>query len=425
MGIRLRSLVILLGIILMSSSSSVYADEVVVEVDDLNVRSGAGLHFDQIMQVEKGQEFSILKEQDEWVQIEADGQKGWIAKWLTKEKESLDTNTVIVNTSTLNVRSYADTDSEIVGSFHRDDTVKYITQKDDWYQVQTTSGQEGWIAGWLVKEVEGESHTTESDVVKRASPDGITAERIQLLYNHTNLRSSPSTKSRVVGTENEGETLQVVEKQGDWFKVKYKGSYAFVADWIVLEKESNSDQADGNLNGKNILIDAGHGGRDSGAIGVSGAFEKDYTLKTALALKEVLESNGANVQMTRKSNIYLPLFLRSYFSNSSSADVFLSLHYNSTPQNTAARGINTYYFHERDQNLATYVQRNMIEATNFQDRGIKHGNFHVIRENHKPSLLLELGFLSDLDEEHIIEQEEYHSRVSQGIAEGLIAYFQN
>src|SRR5690606_23690158 len=101
-----------------------------------------------------------------------------------------------------------------------------------------------------------------------------------------------------------------------------------------------------------------------------GQVESEYTLQTVQILKAVLEQHGAKVLLTREADYYVPLTSRSSLSNLENADVFISVHYNSTPEHPSASGIGTYYYHDRDLHLANYVQKGLMETTNLQDRGV-------------------------------------------------------
>ncbi|KHE66792.1 N-acetylmuramoyl-L-alanine amidase, partial [Halobacillus sp. BBL2006] len=271
-----------------------------------------------------------------------------------------------------------------------------------------------WVAGWLVNNTQDESSIPTGSIF------------VSVKYNGTNIRSGPGTTDKIVGRGHKGDQFQVIVKQGQWYKVQYENKSAYIAGWLVNEhngKPDSSQQVSGNLKGKTIMIDAGHGGKDSGALGRGGSYEKKITLKTALSLKSQLERSGAKVLMVRKTDEYVPLSIRSFYSNASEADVFISLHYNSAPLNVAASGISSFYYHEKDKPLAASIQAGMVGSTNLIDRGTLYGDFHVLRENRKPSVLLELGFLSDAIEEQTVRSSKYQTEVSQGITQGLINYF--
>ncbi|UOQ93836.1 N-acetylmuramoyl-L-alanine amidase [Halobacillus shinanisalinarum] len=249
--------------------------------------------------------------------------------------------------------------------------------------------------------------------------------KVTLLYNGTNIRTGPSSNNKVVGRGHKGDQFDVLNKEGQWFKISYKDMEAYVAEWIVKAGSSptpSNKESDG-LSGKTIMIDAGHGGFDPGAIGANGSYEKTLTLQTAEKLKNAIEQNGAHVMMTRSNDSYVSLSARTILSNSSKADAFVSIHYNSFPQDISTSGISTYYYHNNAKSLASNLQSSLAETTDFRDRGVKHGNFHVLKNNKKPAVLLELGFLSNPKEERVVKSSGFQNKVSQGITNGLIHYF--
>ncbi len=189
------------------------------------------------------------------------------------------------------------------------------------------------------------------------------------------------------------------------------------------QKDDHRLHKEYDFTGKLIVLDPGHGGRDVGAIGVSGGYESYYTLHTAEYIKDHLELRGAEVILTREQDEDLLLTERSEISNLLDADAFLSIHYNSTSQAPEAAGISTYFYHNRDQKLAEFIQTQLLLHTDLNDRRIHQENLQVLRTNNQPSLLLELGFISNEEEEKVIQTEEFLNQISNGITNGLAQYF--
>jgi len=158
---------------------------------------------------------------------------------------------------------------------------------------------------------------------------------------------------------------------------------------------------------KRILIDVGHGGKDPGAIGVNGIQEKDVVLDIALELLSLNENSEKpmDIYLTRYSDTLFSLFDRTKLAKALEADVFISLHCNHS-DNPNARGIEVYVANNTSQysKEATWIAFKLQGAFNkelgFESRGVKFGNFQVLRETvgYCPSVLLELGFLSNWDE---------------------------
>ena len=190
----------------------------------------------------------------------------------------------------------------------------------------------------------------------------------------------------------------------------------------------------GGIGGKIIALDPGHGGSDPGAIGPTGLQEKQVTLPIAEYLKSILEAKGAKVILTRTTDVdvYGPhasgvdeLQARVNVANGNQADAFISIHINSF-SNPNVGGIATYYFDGSDQSkkLASSVQEQIAEHNGFNgDRGIQPGNLYVLRHSLMPSILVELGFISNPKEEGHLKESETQKDFANELAKGLELYF--
>jgi N-acetylmuramoyl-L-alanine amidase len=158
---------------------------------------------------------------------------------------------------------------------------------------------------------------------------------------------------------------------------------------------------------KRIVIDVGHGGKDSGAIGINGIQEKDIVLEIALEILSLNKQSKTplDIYLTRYSDTFISLSDRTKLAKVLKADVFISLHCNHS-DNPNARGIEVYVaravsnYSKNATWLAFQFQAEFHKKLGFESRGVKFANFQVLREtiNFCPSVLLELGFLSNADE---------------------------
>lgn len=188
------------------------------------------------------------------------------------------------------------------------------------------------------------------------------------------------------------------------------------------------------LAGKKIMVDAGHGGSDAGAIGPAGGREADVNLAVSTSLKGKLEALGAEVRMTRTtdSNVAYPgasqreeLEARVALANSWPAEVFVSVHSNSAT-NPAAHGTETYHSRNASQaskDLARAVHQEMVPATGFRDRGVKEAGFYVITHTRMPAILVETGFISNAVEEQHMLNPEVQERMAAAISKGVEKVF--
>ncbi len=169
-----------------------------------------------------------------------------------------------------------------------------------------------------------------------------------------------------------------------------------------------------------VIIDAGHGGHDQGARSVSGMPEKVLALDTAQRTAKILRSKGFRVIETRSRDVFIPLDRRAEISNRESGAIFVSIHYNWAPRR-AASGLETYYFSSRSRRLAANILKEIRGAYPTKDRGVKYARYHVLRENRRPAVLCELGFLSNAYDNGYVQKADYRQRLAEKIAAGIIA----
>ena len=214
-----------------------------------------------------------------------------------------------------------------------------------------------------------------------------------------------------------------------------------------------------------IVIDAGHGGHDTGTIGPNGLLEKDLVLDVALRLGKLLESRlGADVIYTRDDDTFIPLETRTAIANEHQADLFISVHANSS-QDASARGVETYYLNftsnpealevaarenavseksihelqdlvkkitlkekiEESRELASDVQLSLytgLSAKNptLRNRGVKKAPFVVLIGANMPSILAEISFVSNPTDEKKLETPEYRQKIAESLYKGIAKY---
>lgn len=182
------------------------------------------------------------------------------------------------------------------------------------------------------------------------------------------------------------------------------------------------------LTEKLIILDAGHGGYDLGCKAGS-CHEKSMTLSTTLMTQKILTEMGYRVLLTRSRDIFLTLKKRTEIANETKSKLFVSVHYNSA-KNSDAKGIEVFYYKSEDKwrsgsskKLADSVLSALIAKTGANNRGVKNGNFFVIRETKMPAILIEGGFITHEDERALIKDSQYREKIAKGIAEGIDRYF--
>jgi len=175
---------------------------------------------------------------------------------------------------------------------------------------------------------------------------------------------------------------------------------------------------------KTIVLDPGHGGVDMGATGRQGTREKNVNYEVIIRLKKLLEEAGANIILTRNDDSFISLYERSLMANYYFADIFVSIHTNFHP-NGNVRGIEVYHYQGRDDGnlLAKSIEMELANYTRLSSLGVKTNDFVVIRETQMPSVLVELGYLSNLEEENIIKTDEFREEAANGIFQGILEYY--
>ena len=251
---------------------------------------------------------------------------------------------------------------------------------------------------------------------------------------------------------------------------KLKNPYQLILDLTGKEKVSKKGPYINlarqlGLGIKTIVIDPGHGGKDSGAIGPTGLEEKVVTLKIAKLVKKMLEKRlHVRVILTRTKDVFVPLVRRPAIANSKKADLFISIHVNASPDRHA-RGIETYYLNfttdpeamrvaalenavsnkglsdlqdlvkailantklSESRFLAEKIQESLVKTlskhyTHIVDRGVKYAPFLVLVGTRMPAVLVEVSFITNPQEEKRLRSKKYLMYIAKGIVNGIISY---
>ncbi|MGM0523659.1 MAG: N-acetylmuramoyl-L-alanine amidase [Bacillota bacterium] len=339
---------------------TIIAEVATINADDLLVRGGPGTAYEPIGHVNTGDAFTIEATESPWLQITYNNTTGWV---------------------------------------HED----YVTISSE------SPGDES------DEELETETST---DIPTQTFPY---ETRISMPVVH--VRQDTSLTSEIILKLNKNDHVTITSEQGDWYQVELDDATGYIKKQ-VLDLTLTTPVGQSPLLNKTIVIDPGHGGIDVGAISLNDEYESQFAMQTGRVLERYLARQGANVVFTRDDDYYYSLTSRATLSNYLQADMFLSLHYNSEPASPSANGINTYYREPGFEVLAETVHTSLLAETSANDRGVASGNYSVLRNNRRPGLLLELGFLSNRTEEQNIKQASYHEKLAKGITDGVINYFE-
>ncbi len=173
-----------------------------------------------------------------------------------------------------------------------------------------------------------------------------------------------------------------------------------------------------------VVIDAGHGGKDVGASGASGQYEKDFTLSVSKKVEKLLGQEPAiEVFMTRTDDSFISQEsrFRPKYANKLNADVFISIHGN-TFSDPDVSGTETFYYHENSRLFAETLQKHVVEATGFRDRGVMKKDLFVVKDTKMPAALIEVGYLTNLEDESKMWTDDFQNLVATSIVEGIKEY---
>lgn len=376
--------------------------------NQINIRTSPTTSAKAVGQLAPGEKINYVDTYHSWHIIEFGGDECYIASWLT-DIEYAASQEIILLYDTINIRDNASTNSKVIAQGNKNDTYKVTGEKNGWLQIRLPDGKTGYVAGWLTSY--NSNYFSEGSQGHKKTTDEL------------NLRTGPSVNNSRITTLKKGESITVVETVDGWSKVVASGGIVgWVNDYYLKDVYP--------LSGKVILLDPGHGGKDPGAISFSGKYEKHINLEVTNKLKNALESLGAKVHMTRNSDTYIANKERGRMADRLNADIFLSIHHNSL-NNSDYFGLSTYYntikykSPSHGYNLAEAIYLNAITINGVYRDGILDRNFEVLRETNRPAALIEIGFMSNPQEEMNIHNVSFQNVMVEKIANGIVDYFRN
>lgn len=373
--------------------------------------------------------------------------------------------TVVVTGNVVNIRSGPDTTFATISQVVAGDSLKVIGTQGEWYQVRLANGKEGWIANWLVKE-----SSSGEEVISKGPPNALifnqfvpgvdksllslgigknnqvqvqksTATQMVLTIDNNHLNNFTTVLSQLNTAQGPISRVQINSEGTNTLRLTLDlrpGAYCTVktvdGELTINGYSRNLTKGEG-LQGKVIVLDPGHGGTDMGATGlVLKLTDRDVGWAVAEQLKPLLEAKGAIVLLTRPDNMMaMALNQRAPVANRVEADAFISIHADSVAPNTQPSGRKVFYYApSTTPTLATqkYVRLELaqcIEEGVLSQTGrpgqVQTANYAVLRENDRPCVLVETGFLSNAQEEALLATDAYRLQIAQGICQGLEKYF--
>jgi N-acetylmuramoyl-L-alanine amidase len=173
-----------------------------------------------------------------------------------------------------------------------------------------------------------------------------------------------------------------------------------------------------------VVIDPGHGGKDSGAPGIGGLLEKDVVLPIGQKVAAILEQHGVQAVLTRDADFFVELQGRVDIAERTNATLFVSIHANSVDNRPDVNGLEVYYY-DSGYSLAEVVRNTILQNIGtIKDRGTRKARFYVLRKSSMPSILVETGYMTGREDNPRLATRDYQNRMAEAIASGILKYLQ-
>lgn len=399
-----------------------------VTTDDLNIRSSANSTSTVLGKVNTGGKLSVYAVEGSWLKISYQGQYGYVSKAYTKYLEQ-NGNAIggeikkVTADELLNLYYKPASTAKKIGQVKSGATVSVYKESDGYYLTMVDG-----LPGYIVK-----SSTTNvsTPVVEKPSvPQPVPNENTAttgtvgtVTVASLNMRTGANNTSTVVKKLVKGNTVTVQSISGFWAKVTSGGVTGYVhKSYLKLTNQSGSA-----VKNRIIILDPGHGGKDPGAVKESYT-EKAIVLKVSNLVRQKLVAAGATVKMTRTGDTYPSLEDRVAYTKNNFGEIYVSVHVNSATS-SSAKGTETFYNistgdqYAEDQLLAKYINNEIVSKANMTNRGVKEGPFYVIRNMIIPSVLVELGFISNTEDRNKLINDKYVEIFAQAIYTGIVDYY--
>lgn len=382
----------------------------------------------------------IAQAETEWVELpdasDVEPDKTWTIEFNTSINEATVKDNISVRT--LNNGQY--TPSFDVSADGKKITIhppKDGYNSEEYYQlsvkkeISSAQGKEmekGYKKKFRIKQYE-EKPQTKPDPEEPEEPEEKPIEEKEILSTGTvtagslNVRSGPSANYERMGSISRGEKVKVYDFDGFWAEIEYGGKTGYVhKTYMKLRKEGGTA-----IEGQRVVIDAGHGDHDPGAQD-RGTQEKEINLDVSQRVAERLKELGATPIMTRDSDKFVTLQGRVDYAQEVNGDLFVSIHTNAAYR--SAKGSEVFYDTRKLSNveegriLAEKIQRQLVDVVDMYDRGVKDNNWHVIHYNTLPSVLVELGFVTNSEDYEKLTSDHYRDLYAQAITQGIVDYYE-
>ncbi|MGF3076701.1 N-acetylmuramoyl-L-alanine amidase [Facklamia sp. P12934] len=383
----------------------------------------------------------IIQEQTGWLKVRYQGKvEGWLPKWLIENKElKSDQDLAASFEKSTALYQKADSKSPILSNIPKESLIPINYIEKNWAQVN----YQGKPAFVNINEIEllnrqdaerliAEKNALDSSINKKEKEKESLKNKLIMRKKEEYLLEEADFFSNMIYQTNylqEFTRLDYVEyspQESFYYVEDSQGVKGYIDSFSLSEPYYSIDHRflpiKSELQQATIMLDPGHGGEDPGTLSKDQKYaEKSFTYKIAKVLKKTLEAFGAKVILTNESDQFLDLAERVKISNQKQPDLFLSLHFDSS-YDTQVKGVRTYFYHLNDEEFAKTLHSGLITSGR-PNLGVEYGNFHVLRENTVPSLLLELGYITNSEDLELMLTDDYHQKLADAITEGLSTYF--
>lgn len=316
--------------------------------------------------------------------------------------------TYTVGIKSVELKDTPDANGQVIVTLHEGSSITIFQESYGWGRT-FFQGEEAWVPIYqLIRPQKDDQAKEQNNQSEEESEQNIESEDIQ---DEENVKNQLPEFPEAITSDLK------IEQENIW--KREDGS----ARRLLSSMEISREPVDGKaLQDYHILLDPGHGGKDSGAM-EAGVYEKDITLHTAKETAAALQEQGATVTMTRDTDQFISLEKCVQQSNQKEIDAFISLHINAF-EDPAAQGLHTFYHGSAgNKALAEAIQTRLVQETNLSNRGVATAAYYVLRNNTKPAVLVELGFLTNQADRELIQSKTFQQQAAKAITTGLVNYF--
>ncbi len=243
-------LLLCFGTISFSQANPTFADtfSAVITYDDVSVRTGPGLQYDEVVKVNKGDEYTVLKEENGWNLVSLPNNKqGWISNWMMDKSDDSVTEVSSVKTirtvestvTNLNVRTGPSVSYDPLKKINPGQTYLLVEEQEEWVKIELSTKEQGWVAKWLV------TINNENQKEPTIIPSSPTLNKLEMKVTATTLfiRSGPGTTNQSIGKLKQGDIVTVNKTENDWHQITYNNMDGWISAEFTEKVQTNTNQS--------------------------------------------------------------------------------------------------------------------------------------------------------------------------------------